>query len=253
MSEELQGQGAPQASQGTASPEETTKTEDKKFIDVESFNKALTQRNNKVEKTFEAKIAALQSSFDTQVKSQFEELRALLQGSKAGGASESQTQSQAQPTAPTSQSADDARVKAMEKELKKLREQSDALAKERDSERQRARDGALHNSVLEALQAKGVSGHQAKLALGHLTKVAGSTRYSTDSPNEVVFVNADGEEMPLKDGVSSWLSTDEGKFFLPPRGVNGSGDRPGGKGPQTAQSKLTPESLAALIAGYTGG
>jgi hypothetical protein len=47
-----------------------------------------------------------------------------------------------------------------------------------------------------------------------------------------LFVDTNGEELPLSEGLKTWAGSDDAKLFLPPREVKGSGDTGSGRLPK---------------------
>jgi hypothetical protein len=60
-------------------------------------------------------------------------------------------------------------------------------------------------------------------------------RIGRSSSGEIIFKVRKGsgaaayeDELPLEDGVKEWLGTDDGKLYVAPKGVRGTGAAPGG-------------------------
>jgi hypothetical protein len=88
-------------------------------------------------------------------------------------------------------------------------------------------------------------------------EVEKTVSYASDQSDEIVFKS--GESVfTLKDGISTYLSSEEAKPFLAPKGAVGSGDRPYTKQsskPQQAgklSMEQAGEALAAILSGSTG-
>lgn len=122
------------------------------------------------------------------------------------------------------------------KGLKKRLDESEAKMKQNEehalAERAKARSAALRIKLGEALAERGITGQRQAIALGHLIDAKKAVEWSEDDAESVVF--KDGKEaFDLKTGLDSWVKSDEGKLFQPPRGVSGSGDNQPRGGPRT--------------------
>jgi hypothetical protein len=138
-------------------------------------------------------------------------------------------------------------------ELKKLQDQISVLTKqaedarsERDAERARSRDSLLRQRVTEALSTVGIEGVRARHALGLLVDAERRVRWS-DGSDDIVFRTDAHDELELGAGLREWLKTDDAKLYLPARGVQGSGDRPGAQPPPRAPAG--PPDRAAVADG----
>lgn len=133
----------------------------------------------------------------------------------------------------------DKRLKAfqrkVERERKKDREVIERLQRERDEAKQAKRESDRQAALRRALEEHGISGKHAAHASTYLDR-----HVVFDEDDDLVFRNpGDREDVrALTDGIAQWAKTDDAKFYLPPRGVNGSGDRP----PSTTGSPLKPNA-----------
>lgn len=156
------------------------------------------------------------------------------------------------PPAPPAPDADEPKKK--DPELKKLQDQIATLTqkaeqaeRERDQERAKAKDSALRQKVGEALTAAGIDGVRARHVIGLLVDAEKRVRWGEDGETPI-FHTPDREDVELPVGLAGWLKSDEGKFFLPPRGTQGSGDRPGAAPPSNSNAPLDRKTVAEGLA-----
>lgn len=203
MSLNPKGPAAPEAAQGTDSPEEF---ESPKYMTSDEFNRAFTGR----QKAFEKSIAKL-------LEDRFPQSQppAHLQQQQEPGAN---------PTNPNPplRMEDTPAYRETRRELEELRKGLVIVQAERDQERQRAHDMTKRTMVQERLQAAGITGPHLKFATN---EVLASTRYDDESQS---FVFGEGHEaLPFDSGVKTWLKTEDARALMPPRGAVGSGSAPG--------------------------
>lgn len=118
---------------------------------------------------------------------------------------------------------------------KKIDEQAKLLEQikaERDAEKARTRDTTLRQKLTEGLASAGVPADRVKHAVGFLVDVDKRVRYADDG-DELVFRDNDNTVVDFNSGLKAWAKSDDAKIYLPPRGTAGSGDRPGGKSPNS--------------------
>jgi hypothetical protein len=216
---------APLPPAGTDPPKEGA--EAPKYITDEQLQTALGERF----RFFEQKIDKALGTLGTKLK---DEVAALL------------------PKPEPPKPADDGKGKDKEPsaspELKRLQEQVTQLTKqaedarsERDAERGRARDATLRQRLTDTLSAAGVEGVRARHAVGLLVDVERRVRWSEDGQS-ITF-----DDVELAAGLREWLKTDDAKLYLPARGAQGSGDRPGAQPPPRAPAG--PPDRAAVADG----
>jgi len=107
-------------------------------------------------------------------------------------------------------------------ELVKLKQQFDAMQKERDSELSKRKDFELRNNVKETLLKSGVSQNLLKAAMAVLIDSDKLIGYNEE--DQIVFKTESGE-VDLLSGLKTWVKTDEGKSFVAPKGSVGSGEK----------------------------
>lgn len=135
------------------------------------------------------------------------------------------TESLAQPKAEEARPA--AKVEKQDNsEVAAMRKQLEALTKEREAEKAKAKDLQLRSSVKDELTRVGVTSPAAVKGAMAMLLTDNSVGFNDDG--ELVY-RVDGEETDLSSGMKAWAKTDDAKLFLPARGVNGSGDRNSGQ------------------------
>jgi hypothetical protein len=107
-------------------------------------------------------------------------------------------------------------------ELAALKRQFDALQKERDLEVSRRKDSELRTTIKDQLQKTGVAPHLTKAAMAVLVDSDKLVGYNEDG--ELVFRTSTGD-LTVEEGIRSWVKSEEGKSFVQPKGVSGSGER----------------------------
>ena len=241
MSAELQGNGSPQESQGQAPPE-GGQPEAPKGLTNEDFNRAFTARFRDVEKRIEGKIAdALTQATGKLEGSLTEKLSALLSGVRAepsgsGGGGEGDAHPPAPGGAqPPAQPPRDPEVTALKRQLTEMKNKLSAQDAEREAERTAARDLRMRTALSDRLAAHGIDAKRVKHAVGFL--VDAEKLVSVDASGSLVFKASDGEMIDLESGLREWVASDDGKLYLPPRGVAGSGS-------ESQQSRQTSRANA---------
>lgn len=94
-----------------------------------------------------------------------------------------------------------------------------------ENERKQRRADALRTDVLKHLGEGGIAGKRLNAAVAVLYQ---NGRVKVDGDGQHLFVDEDGLDVPLKDGIGTWVTSDDAKLFLPPKDVRGSGDKGGG-------------------------
>lgn len=196
MGDQPQGTGAPEASQGNETP---------KGLSSEDMNRAITARfkafESKLDKMFEEKLSAFAPKSE-----QHQETQQQSQQSQGG--------------APKLEELPEFR--ALAKKTEKLQELLSQAQKERDAEKAHARDVKLRTELAQHLAEAGIEGSRAKHAVGFLIDAEKRAFWEGDA---IAFKDANGDPLPLSEGVKSWLSSEDAKLYLPPRGAAGSGER----------------------------
>lgn len=218
MSDQPQGNGAPQAPQGNDAPGAVT--EDRV---VEIINRAMSARN----KTFEKQIA---DKFD----GNFKELRETL--GKLG-----ETRDKAPKEGKKNKDGDeeaDPAVKSMQRELADLKGEVTRAKQIASDERAKNRTATLRSKVTDELAKHGITDPtRIKHALALLVDSEKRISFQDDDGDNIVFRDSNDDPLDLTQGLKSWVKSDDGKHFLPPSGTRGSGDRSGGNAPPPANGK----------------
>lgn len=232
MGADSQGNGAPEAPQGTGAPEASNQSDQKpQGITLEDVNRAITARNKDFEKKLEAKLGELSGGL---AKSLEAKLAELLQP-KASPDEADKPKGDGDDKGDKSKATQkDPEVTALKSELTKLKNQMLESERRAQAELAKRRDVEMRQLVTEKLAAHGIDGARAKHALGYLVDVAKTVML--DEHGNVSFRGSDGDPIDVEAGIKSWITTDEAKIYLPPRGATGSGDRAinGGTGPGNA-------------------
>lgn len=146
-------------------------------------------------------------------------------------------------------------LKKLQAEQEKLLKQLEAQTKRAEEAETKRRQDLLSNTVRDALIAQGADAKRVAIAMSHLTS---SGAIKLNDKGEPVFTFAEKwgpEEVAAAEGAKKWLATDEGKFFLPPSGKQGTGDgvhregsrQQGGSAPRTKDGALDWGQLAGRI------
>lgn len=229
---EPQGNEAPQASQGTNEP--------KQSFDNEQFNKAFT-----------ARAAAFEKQITARLEKQFSEFGASL-GSKLDEALNTRREREAEQKKDEAASPEALRLKSLEKELERIKQESAKSKAEAEAERAKSRDTKLRQQVTEALSSAGVPSHAIKHALASIVDGDKRVRYADDG--ETLAFREDSGDVDFKAGLTSWLKSDDAKIFLPPRGSVGSGDRGGGSAQRKpGEQPASNEGIGALMHAMLNG
>lgn len=136
----------------------------------------------------------------------------------------------------------------MAAELKALRAQYEAEKAEREKERVARMTQEERTALSQALAAKGVTGPHLKGAMALLYDA--EKRITRDEAGIIAFKvqrNGFDEVLPLEKALDEWLGTEDGKAYMPPRQVSGSGVTPGRSPGNSADGKMTQAQAAALL------
>ncbi len=183
-----------------------------KYVTIEQLNQAITARFR---------------SFETKQTDSFTRLETLFAQGREPAAPE-------EPAKPSKKIQDDPLVQALTNQVKLL-----------ETERTRNRALNLRAKVQEELLAGKVNPQLVKPLLAQF-EVDKTFSYASDTSDEIV--GKFGESIfTLKDGVSTYLSSEDAKPFLSPKGAAGSGDKP-----YTSNTSKSPQPGARLSAEAAG-
>ena len=142
----------------------------------------------------------------------------------------------AEPATSEPANEEDAKVKALQARLKEMdkavAQRESQLAEQELQRKTNTARGILKDSLSEA----GVPADRVKQAVGYLFDSEKRVQYSESGAIEFL-IPEEGyvDRLNVKDGVQKFLSGPEGKMYLPPRDVSGSGNQ-GGKSPRARAS-----------------
>jgi hypothetical protein len=207
MADQTQGNESPQDSQGTAAPKAT--------ITLDDVNKAITARFASYEKKLDSKLTESFGGFETKLSELF---AAKFDEAKQQPKDEPQQAGKAQAIEESPQ------FRSLQKQLTELKNQNERQRQEAEAERAKSRDLALRKTLSDELAASGLDPTRIKHAVGFLVDAEKRVRH--DDSGQIVFAEGNGEALDLNTGLKSWLSSDDAKIYLPPRGSSGSGEKP---------------------------
>jgi hypothetical protein len=210
-----QGNDPPEGSQGDG--------DEPKFMTAEEFNAAFTKRAKDLETKFSKMLNDTVGSVGTKLTEFTSSIDEKLSALKPVDANTQQQQQQGPKL------EDSPLVKGMQKKITEL-EESTRIANERaTAEERKVRDADLRQRALAALEANGFTdAGRARKALTLLI-AEGRIHYGEDG-TDIVFRGDDNDEVDLATGVKTYAKSDDAKIFLPPKGAQGAGSRPGGTG-----------------------
>lgn len=237
-----QGNAAPEAVQaGEPKPQETVA----KTMTAEEFNRAWTAKERTAEKKQAEALAKFQEALLGNVTGKLEELLS----------SKFQQDSATPPAQTTPETRlpsieESPQFKALQGQLAKMQSELRREADLRAQTEAKARDTLLRSRVAEAAATFGVDAKRAKVLVGHLIDSEKKIKWGEDG-SSVLMSHEDGD-VDVRAGLESFFKSDEGKFFMPPTGAVGSGDRPAQGGVPVGRN-TTREQLAAMLVGHLAG
>jgi hypothetical protein len=157
---------------------------------------------------------------ETELTKRFEELAARLEQMPQKPADDGKGEKTAETRAyEIAQAKSEQRIRELEAKT--------AAAEHKAAETEaKQREGEERQALGAALASHGIEGAKQRAALALLYTEEKKIR--RDDKGGICFVTTQsyGEELiSLEDGVKAWVGTDDGKSFLPPRGVMGSGTK----------------------------
>lgn len=230
MSDQSQGQDSPKESQGGAPSS----------ISVEDMNRAITARFAAYEKKLEGKLTESFGGFESKLT---EILSAKLEESKPKADA-----AEAKPLA----IEDTPQYRSMQKQLSEIKNAfASSQAKQAEAEA-RSRDVQLRQQLGEQLSASGIDAARLKHAVGYLVDAEKRVKHGEDG--SIVFADSNGEPLDMATGLKAWVTSDDAKLYLSPRGAVGSGDKnvqAGNRG--NAPTDPNADAKAALMAHFGVG
>lgn len=217
-----------------------------RFMTADEFNKAMSAREKRLlsqfEKSLEAKLAnsvakkAADDDADDDDAPPAKPPASGASGSAVGNAATGNTEA-------------DRRLAKLEKQLAKTQAERDAEKKAREEQTLKAARDEERSKLSEVLADAGVDPKRSRAAIALLHSE--DKRVRRNDEGKIVFVQDDGDEVDLKVGVKKFLETDEGKVFLPPRPVAGSGNR-GGMPPTGGKMNKKAQAEQELLNAFLG-
>lgn len=187
-----------------------------KYVTEEQLNRAISARLGDFSKKFEKTLETTVSTITSKVEEMFTKQQQPPPGGEGGSGGD--------PKAIENHPI----VKGLQKQLADTKTLVDQTRADRDAEKSKARDTTLRTRVQEALTKGGLDPKFVGHAVGHLVDTSKRVRFTDDDSDELVF--RDGTtDVDFDTGMKGWLKTDDAKLYLPPRGTQGSGDRPGSR------------------------
>lgn len=213
------------------------------YMSVADFNKAASARDKRliaqVDKAAESAAARAIAAYE-KAKEEAAEAAAEAAASERQAAAQQSSAGQSDGTV---------------KELAKLKKQNEQTAKELATVlAARAEDAAKSakqeekSKLTEVLTSAGTDPKKLRGAIALLHGDPDTRRVKRSADGSIVFLDEDGDEIDLQSGVKSWLSSDEGKAYMPPRGAQGSGAEPT-KPASKSVTKPPPGKLSKTEAG----
>lgn len=188
MSDQSQGNGAPEASQGDDAP---------RYVTEEQLNKAITARFTEYTKRSTAVLDDKFGGFEKKI------LEALPKQPEPG----------IQPAGDAKSVLDHPEVKGMAKKIAELEERARKAEERTIAEERRSKDLALKQSVTEALTGANVKDPiRARHAASFLIR-EGLAKWN-ETGDALVFAESDGE-VDFATGFKGWLKSDDAKLYLP--------------------------------------
>ncbi|MGH7298378.1 MAG: hypothetical protein ACRELB_25790 [Polyangiaceae bacterium] len=195
------------------------------YVTEEQLQTALTARFRTFEQRIDKALSDSLGSLTTKLKGELAELLPKPETKPEGEGGKAPARKDVPDAAPE--------MKKLQDQIGALTRQAEEARSERDAERARGRDSLLRQRLGEALASAGVDGVRGRHAVGLLVDAERRVRWSDDGTS-LVFRTDEHDELELVAGLREWLKTDDAKLYLPARGVQGSGDRPGAQPPPRA-------------------
>lgn len=202
------------------------------------FNKLFHKASAEREKRFEQKLTKV---LDASLSTKIDELKAIIidqpeREEPAGG----------DPTVPGKMAPEiEARFRQLEKTAKDANDLATKYKTMADDERI-SRSRAEERSALSA----GLTGH-VKPTLFDMVADDIHKKHVVRDPDTgvILWKNAEGEHVPLKDGIETWKKSDAGRELAPARDVRGSGGQNNGAGATVKPGEMNEEILGGMLSG----
>lgn len=142
-------------------------------------------------------------------------------------------------------------VEAMIKQAQKDAKEAKDLAAKYQKEAEAERTAKMQTEELNALT-QGLTGSVKGPLLEMVVKQLHGNIVRDPESKAILWKNADGEHLPLKDGLETWKKSEAGKEVAPPRDVRGSGSHGGGNGVPLKGDDMNMDTLGAILSGTIG-
>lgn len=203
------------------------------------FHKAMGERDKRSESKLAKTLEAFQAKMLEEVGKVFETHKGENKEKEGEGGDKKKEELSPELRAQIKR-AEDAAKEAKEKADKWEREAKAASEKQRKTEERNMLVSSLNGKVKPALLEMVVD----QLHGRHIVR--------DEDSDKILWKTADGEFLPIKDGLDSWAKSDFAKEVAPPVQARGSGGR-GGDGGHDTKGPMTMEGLGAIIAGTIPG
>lgn len=201
------------------------------------FNKFFHKAFGEREKRLEQKLT---KNFETTLGTKLDEVVArITEGTSKKGEEKSKDDTTPGKLPPEVQ----AQITQMAKDAKEAKDLAAKYQKEAEEQKSKSRRTEEKNELTKMLTGS-VKPALLEMVVGQLH--GNITR--DDESGAILWKNADGEVVPLKDGVEAWKKSDAGKEVAPPRQAAGSGSTGGGGAP-TRPGDFGLEHLGGILTG----
>lgn len=207
------------------------------------FHKASTDREKRFKKD-------LLKDMDTSMSTKMDELKELISAGAKGGepapGGKPGDQKPGDPGAGGKLSAEaEALIRQAQKDALEAKNMAEKWKKDAEAEKARGRQAEERQQLTSMLTGK-VKPTMLDMVVEHLHK----NIIRDDESGAILWKGADGETLPLKDGVATWAKSDVGKEYAPPIDRKGNGSRsPGEAGGPVKPGDMTMDVLGGIIEG----
>lgn len=220
--------------------------EDKDKIDEGKWNERFHKASTAREKRFKADLVKeMGAMFETQFGGKFDELRKLLVESD-----EKPEKEEKEGKGHLSAEAE-AMIRQAQKDAKEANDRAKKFEEAAGAEKTKTLKNEERTALMSQLQGK------VKPALLDMVVDQLHGKHLTRDPETgtILWKDADGSTLPLKEAVAAWAKSDVGKEFTPPKGVAGTGSR--GATPEENASRMpgtmNAETLGGIVLGSIPG
>lgn len=122
----------------------------------------------------------------------------------------------------------DPAMTAMKRQMTQVSNKLEVERTARIAAETRHSQAGLRSAVLKGLGIHKITGERQDAAIASLYH---NERVKVAEDGSHLFVDTNGDELPLGEGIKGWAGSDSAKLYLPPREIKGSGDSGGGRVP----------------------